>query len=48
MTSNPEPPMKLFKRVFGHERSAAGKSLDRVVLALILAGVAVAVYSCHG
>jgi hypothetical protein len=40
--------MRLFKRVFGHERSESGKSLDRLVLALILIGVAIAVYTCHG
>ena len=40
--------MSLFKRIFGHERNAAGKSLDRLVLTVILVAVAVALYSCHG
>lgn len=40
--------MGLFKRTFGHERSASGKSLDRLVLTLILIGVAVCFYACSG
>jgi hypothetical protein len=40
--------VSLFKRVFGHERDAAGKSLDRLVLTLILIAVAVAFYACRG
>jgi hypothetical protein len=38
--------MTLFKRIFGHERSASGKSLDRLVLTVILIGVAVGFYAC--
>jgi hypothetical protein len=38
----------LFKRMFGHERDAAGRSLDRLVLTLILIGVALAIYDCRG
>jgi hypothetical protein len=40
--------MTLFKRVFGHERSASGKSLDRLVLTLILFAAAVGFYACFG
>jgi hypothetical protein len=39
--------MTLFKKVFGHERSASGKSLDRLVLTLIVVGMLVALYACH-
>jgi hypothetical protein len=35
--------MSLFKKLFGHERSESGKSLDRLVLALIVIGVAIEV-----
>ena len=38
--------MSLFKRAFGHERSASGKSLDRLVLSLILIAVAVGFETC--
>ena len=31
--------MSLFKGIFGHERSESGKSLDRLVLTLIVIGV---------
>jgi hypothetical protein len=37
----------LFKRVFGHERSASGQSLDRLMLLLIIVGVLVGFYACH-
>ena len=40
--------MGLFNRIFGHERSASGKSLDRLVLALILVGIAITFYACSG
>jgi hypothetical protein len=39
--------MTLFKRIFGHERDAAGKSLDRLVLWCIIAGVVIWFYACH-
>jgi hypothetical protein len=39
--------MSLFKRIFGHERDAAGKSLDRLVLTIIVAGVLIGLYACH-
>ena len=35
--------MSLFKRIYGHERSESGKSLDRAVLVVLLA-IAVAAY----
>jgi hypothetical protein len=35
----------LFKRLFGHERDAAGKSLDRLVFGSIIVGVAVGLYA---
>jgi hypothetical protein len=38
--------MSLFKRVFGHERDAAGKSLDRVVLGFIVLAILVTLYAC--
>jgi hypothetical protein len=40
--------MGLFKRAFGHERSTSGKSLDRLVLTLILIGIAIGFYACSG
>lgn len=40
--------MSLFKDRFGHERSASGKSLDRLVLAIIVVCLAVGLYSCYG
>lgn len=36
--------MTLFKQFFGHERDAAGKSLDRLVFGSIIVGVAVGLY----
>lgn len=39
--------MTLFKRAFGQERSASGKSLDRLVLGLIIVGALVGLYACH-
>jgi len=40
--------MTLFAKVFGHERDAAGKTLDRTVLIVILIVVAASFYACHG
>jgi hypothetical protein len=40
--------MTLFKKLFGHERSASGKTLDRTVLIVILIVTAVALYACYG
>jgi hypothetical protein len=40
--------MTLFKKIFGHERDAAGKSLDRLVLGCIIVGVLIGLYACHG
>ena len=37
--------MTLFKRVFGHDRDAAGKSLDRLVFGSIIVGVAIGFYT---
>src|ERR1035437_1544090 len=37
--------MTLFKKDFGHERDAAGKSLDRLVFGSIIVGVAVGLYA---
>ena len=39
--------MTLFKKVFGHERSESGKTLDRLVLGLIIVGGLVILYACH-
>jgi len=39
--------MSLFKKAFGHERSAPGKTLDRTVLVLIIVIAAIALYACH-
>jgi hypothetical protein len=39
--------MSLFKKIFGHERDPAGKSLDRLVLTLIIIGVLIGLYACH-
>jgi len=40
--------VSLFKKIFGHDRDEAGKSLDRLVLTLILVGIAVGFYACSG
>jgi hypothetical protein len=40
--------LTFFKKVFGHERDAAGKSLDRLVLTLIVIGTLFGLYSCYG
>ncbi len=41
--------MTLFKKLFGHERDAAGKSLDRLVLfVVIVVGVLIWLYACRG
>jgi hypothetical protein len=37
--------MTIFKRIFGHERDAAGKTLDRLVLGCILVSVAIGLYA---
>jgi len=37
-----------FRKVFGQERDAAGKTLDRTVLIVILIVVAASFYVCHG
>jgi hypothetical protein len=37
--------MSLFKRIFGHERDAAGKTLDRLVFGCIIVGVAIGLYA---
>jgi hypothetical protein len=37
--------MSLFKRTFGHERDAAGKTLDRLVFGCIIVGVAIGLYA---
>jgi hypothetical protein len=37
--------MSLFKRTFGHERDAAGKTLDSLVFGCILVGVAIGLYA---
>jgi hypothetical protein len=37
--------MSLFKRTFGHERSASGKTLDRLVFGCILVSVAIGLYA---
>ena len=37
--------MSIFKRTFGHERSASGRSLDRLVLGCIVAAVAIGLYA---
>jgi hypothetical protein len=39
--------MSLFKRIFGHERDAAGKSLDSLVFGLIIIGALMVLYACH-
>jgi hypothetical protein len=40
--------MTLFKKIFRHERDASGKTLDRTVLILIVVGVCIWLYACHG
>ena len=40
--------MALFKKLFGHERNVAGKSLDRLVLSVIIIGLIIGLYACHG
>jgi hypothetical protein len=39
--------MALFKKIFGHERNEAGKSLDRLVLGCIIVGVLIGLYACY-
>jgi hypothetical protein len=39
--------MTLFKKIFGHERSESGKSLDRLVLGLIIIVGLVILYACN-
>jgi hypothetical protein len=37
--------MSIFKRTFGHECSASGKTLDRIVFGCILVGVTIGLYA---
>jgi hypothetical protein len=39
--------MTLFKKIYGHERSESGKSLDRLVLTCIIFVVLVGLYACY-
>ena len=40
--------MSLFERLFGHERDAAGKSVDRLMLGWIIVAALGGLYMCHG
>jgi hypothetical protein len=40
--------MALFKKIFGHERDATGKTLDRTVIILSVVGVLIWLYASHG
>ena len=37
--------MMIFKRIFGHERDAAGKTLDSLVFGCILVSAAIGIYA---